>query len=240
MTTAVQTLAPASSHQLIRYDAACKALSEARAVDEVKDIRDKSEAMRVYGRQAQNKRLEVDAAEIRIRAERRLGELLLEQKNGGGLARGGRPVETPREPRGVMPTLSQNGISYDLSARAQKLAAVPTEVFESEVSDWRGRVEAENARVTTRLEQAADKVAGEVTRDQLEEAQDNARELAHLLEGYVACEEGVHVAAKEIAKLKGQIAVLSSQRDQYMTKCNELIKAVEARDRKIKKLEAKA
>jgi hypothetical protein len=39
-------------------------------------LRDKAEAMRAYARQAINKQLEMDAAEIRMRAGRRLGERL--------------------------------------------------------------------------------------------------------------------------------------------------------------------
>ena len=39
-------------------------------------------------RMAKDKTLEVDAAEIRIRAERRLGELIAAQKAGPGLAKG--------------------------------------------------------------------------------------------------------------------------------------------------------
>lgn len=74
--------------ELVRYDQACQALAKAKSVDEAKDLRDKSEAMRAYARQANNKQLEVDAAEIRLRAERRLGELIQTQKETVGLNRG--------------------------------------------------------------------------------------------------------------------------------------------------------
>jgi hypothetical protein len=45
--------------------------------------------MQAYTRQIKNKQLEIDAAEIRIRAERRLGEMMREQKETIGLANGG-------------------------------------------------------------------------------------------------------------------------------------------------------
>jgi len=145
-----------STAHLVRYEAACKALAEARAVDEVQDIRNKAEAMRVYGMQAKNKTLEVDAAEIRIRAERKLGELIAQQKAGNGLAKPG-PKSVPTGNR--IPTLAEAGIDKKLSSRAQKMAAVPAEEFEAEVGEWRQRVQAENARVTTRLERAGERAA---------------------------------------------------------------------------------
>ena len=61
--------------QLIRYDAACRAIAAAKNVDEVKNIRDKAEALRAYGRLAKNIDIEQDGAEIRLRAERRHREL---------------------------------------------------------------------------------------------------------------------------------------------------------------------
>ena len=74
---------------LVRYDAACRALAEASSLDEVKDVRGRMMALRAYARQAGNRQLEVDALRIRIRAERKLGELIaVAPKNGGTLRRG--------------------------------------------------------------------------------------------------------------------------------------------------------
>ena len=144
--------------QLIKYEAACRALAACKAVDEVKDLMDKAEAMRLYGRMAKDKTLETDAAEIRMRAERRLGQMIAQQKETVGLNTGakgiGKSVLVGNE---GTPKLADVGISYDLSSRAQKLAAVPDETFENEVGQWRDRVQAEGARVTTRLEKAGAK-----------------------------------------------------------------------------------
>jgi hypothetical protein len=87
---------------LAKYDAACVAIAECKAVDEAKHIRDHSEAMRAYAKQVGNKQLEADAWEIRLRAERRIGELIEEQKKTVGLAAGARAGGTKAGPRGCM------------------------------------------------------------------------------------------------------------------------------------------
>lgn len=147
----------AAAHKpLIRYEAACRALAEAKAVDEAHKIRNVSEAMRAYAHQAKNKQLEIDAAEIRIRAERRIGELMAAQKEAGLMASGGQPHQknpTGSKKNPVAPiTLAEVGIDKSLADRARKYAAVPEEEWEEELQDWRERVSAENKRVTTRLE----------------------------------------------------------------------------------------
>lgn len=149
---------------LVKYDAACRAVAEAASIDEAKDFRDKSEAMRAYAKQAKNKQLEVQAAEIRIRAERRIGELMAAQRDSGALSEGGRPSHktgSQTDPVSAAPTLAEVGIDKHLADRARKYAAIPEGEFNGIVSEWKGRVEKENERVTVNLLAAGDRAAPE-------------------------------------------------------------------------------
>ena len=146
-------------NRLIKYTAACNALAEAKNIDEVKNIRDKAEAMRAYAKQAKNRDLEVDAAEIRMRAERCLGGMIIKQKETVGLAKGSRGNQhtglLPREKESI-PTLKEAGIDHKLSSRSQKLAAVPEKEFEDMIGEWRDKVAHENERVTVNLIRAGE------------------------------------------------------------------------------------
>lgn len=134
---------------LVPYDQARILLAEAKTVDDVKQIHDKAAAMAEYRRRAGDRTLELDAVEIRMFAERRLGQMLAAQKENEGLNKGragaGRPVlrgaetEPPKaeerpDPR---PTLAEAGISKKLSSRAQKMAALPPAEFEAKMVRWR-------------------------------------------------------------------------------------------------------
>ena len=127
---------------LIKYEAARQALAEARTVDEVKDIRDKAEAMRAYARMAKDKQLEIDATEIRARATREVGKRMAEQ---------------PKAPPGPKPeiglrenpiSLGEAGIDKNLAQAARELAAIPEDEFEYTLTAWRQHVSADNERVT--------------------------------------------------------------------------------------------
>jgi protein gp37 len=122
---------------LILYDAACRAIAEARSVDEAKDIRDKSIAMAAYARQARNRDLEADAVEIRMRATRKLDQLRQAQKKSVGLNRGGRPAKTGVSDTPVLPTLASQGIDKNLAKEGRKLGALSEEQFEQTVAEAR-------------------------------------------------------------------------------------------------------
>jgi len=132
--------ASGGTEQLVRYDAACRALAEARSVDEVKDIRDQAVAMAAYAKQAKNKDLEADAVEIRMRATRRLDQLSQAQKETVGLNQGGRPTKTGFSDNPVLPTLAMQGIDKNLAHQARLLGALSDEKFETVITDARDKV----------------------------------------------------------------------------------------------------
>ena len=141
--------------ELARYDAACRALTEARSVDEVKDIRDKAVAMACYARQAQNRSLEADAVEIRMRATRRLDELRREQRETVGLSAGTRGSRVKGARVDEKPTLASQGIGKNLAQQARVLGKLSDEGFEKAVTKARAKVAHRRARKRTESEREA-------------------------------------------------------------------------------------
>jgi hypothetical protein len=139
---------------LIKYEAARHALTEAKQADEVMMIRDKARAIQAAAMIAKDKQLEIDASEIRIRAERRLGEMIRQQKETEGLNKGeaGRFTGgTNEEPPAVKPTLASVGISKKLSSRSQAIAAIPEEEFEEVIEEHREQQQAVTAATMDKL-----------------------------------------------------------------------------------------
>ena len=118
---------------LIRYDAARKAIASAYRVDEAKKIRDKAEAVRTYARLAGDLQLQNQACEIRLRAERRAGQLLLEMEKNPGTRGTGRPrkdgtkVERSSMTTAHPPKLEDFGVTKDQSSKWQRLALLVDE-----------------------------------------------------------------------------------------------------------------
>lgn len=117
---------------LVRYDAMCGAIEAAYRVDEVKDIRDKAIAWEVYSRQARNTEAERQACLVRLRAERKAGELLRDMEKAKGAAEPGtNRGTTPSHDVRASPTRSELGVSYKQSSDWQRLAKVPQDEFEA-------------------------------------------------------------------------------------------------------------
>jgi N6-adenosine-specific RNA methylase IME4 len=157
-----------TANRLTHYDAACREIAAACSIDEVKPLRDKAEALRHYARQAKNREMEVQATEIRIRAERRLGQIIKAQKETVGLNQGAVRGKTGTKARPVLddrPTLAAAGIDKKLSSRAQEMAKVPEAKFEGMLGKWRERSERESERVTVDLLRGDDKAERRADRE---------------------------------------------------------------------------
>jgi len=119
---------------LVKFEAVKQALAEARRIDEVKEVRDKAEALRLYVKQ-QGDGLEMqnDIAEIKLRAERRAGELLAERDKAKGHKF--QPILNPGGSTMEPPALGDLGITKQQSHRWQLEAGISEELFEQHVAE---------------------------------------------------------------------------------------------------------
>jgi hypothetical protein len=113
-------------------DRARSALAECKTVMEAKEIADVAEAARVYLERTNASAETVNrATEIRLLAERQMGEFLKAMpKADGGDAQRTRFQKGTESP----PTLAEVGITKKQSATAQKLAAIPEDEFRARVA----------------------------------------------------------------------------------------------------------
>jgi hypothetical protein len=119
-----------SGSALARYDAACRALAEARLVDEVKDIRNKAVAMAACAKQAKNR-------DIRLRATRRLdSRCASSRRQRSELAKGG-GGKHGRKRVAEKPTLKDAGIDKNLANEGRKLGALSEVEFKQKLAEAR-------------------------------------------------------------------------------------------------------
>lgn len=136
---AIAPIAPAQSLGL--YDRMCTAIAECSRVDEAKDIRDKALALEAYYRQARNLDAEREAANVRLRAERRVGELLKDLERATpqtartiGEAQIVSAGVTRSAPTPYAAALAEQGMSRQAAHRFQALADIPQAEFEQVLS----------------------------------------------------------------------------------------------------------
>lgn len=114
------------SSALIRVDQVCTMLAQATSLEEVKDIHDRAEALRLYAKQHAESREQAQGwAEIKIRCERRMGEVLRDHPDFG---RGKKSA-----------TMADFGINEHQSSRWQTIAVVPDAVFEAYIAETKAQ-----------------------------------------------------------------------------------------------------
>lgn len=116
----------------IREELAC-----ACSLEELKVVRDRAEALRVLcGLAGAAREIQAEAAELRVRSERRLGELLASvdlPRRGRGEYPRNQNAETSHQDT-FPPTLEELGISRTQSSRWQQIASLPEALFESHLA----------------------------------------------------------------------------------------------------------
>jgi hypothetical protein len=113
------------------YEAAKRAIAECARLDECSEWADKAAAIASYARQADDRELESCAQRIRLRAVRRMGELLKNFDARGGDRRS--KVVTPvafEARRSRLAVAQEVGLSEHKTRTAVKIAAVPQAEFE--------------------------------------------------------------------------------------------------------------
>src|SRR6266568_814877 len=114
---------------LVALERLAQAIDEAHEPVELIANADRAEAYRRYAQRARlGLQLQNKFAELRLRAERRLGTMLITMERLRG--RPGKSASSAHLPR-----LSELGVTRKLSSRSQKLAAVPTRLFETFIRD---------------------------------------------------------------------------------------------------------
>lgn len=162
---------------LALYDSARRALAEALAVDQVLAVRTQSEQLKLYARLSKDHELKANAMELQLRAERRLGELLLEARAQGLISKGGRP-RSSSAPEGAVTvaTLKEAGIDHRLSSNAQKLARIEMTAFEAVIRRAREKIVAGAAVVVNPVKDVT--AAEKRLKRQIREVQMAARQRA--------------------------------------------------------------
>jgi len=118
--------------QLISFDRMKRQLALTTDIDEIKELRDKAEVLRFYAKKAgEGLKQQNQCAEIKIRAERRCGELLPHKIKHGG--------DRKSKSRLVNQTLKDLGISKYLSHCWQSIARIPDDIFEEHITKVIGR-----------------------------------------------------------------------------------------------------
>jgi phage N-6-adenine-methyltransferase len=119
---------------LVRYDTMCRAIAEAHDLDEIKLIRDEAAMLQAAARVAGNTQAEDRCYEIRMRAQKRAGEVSKQIKKAQVIGPGRGHKNESAQCGDVLPKhkiLDNAGITTQQASEWERLADVPEEQFEA-------------------------------------------------------------------------------------------------------------
>ena len=231
---------------LVRYEAARAALQAAHDVDEVKDIRDKHQAVAAYARQAQDNAMVLWASEIKVRAERRAGEMLAERKaNGSRATPAGNVNPRTKVSSSTTPTLDDLGITRDQSSKWQKVAAIPDEKFEKVVEEMKDAgliTTAAVLRTATKPKKVKAKAAEKAPQKEKEKPKPVAddKALAELKAKYSDLEERYETLADTAREQEDKLTMYAAtEPDEQQKLIATLQKTIQRKDAEIDRLRAR-
>jgi hypothetical protein len=135
--TALRVVAGSQSGtSLMILDGFRREIADAKSTDEIISIGNKAIALATYARKATDRQLEAEAVAIQMEAERRLGQMMQQQRETVGLNKGGRPKTGIREipVSDQPPSLTDAGIGKNLAQKARAAAALSDEEFQAKVA----------------------------------------------------------------------------------------------------------
>jgi hypothetical protein len=166
----------------VSYQKAVTAIKECDAIDEAKDWADKMSALALYYKQSKDKTLEDYAKRIRIRAERRMGELL-RQFDGKGNNQYSKEDSTADHTKlSQKETAEDIGLSKWQKDQSIRLSNIPEETFNE-------MVESENVPTLSQLAELGTKKTVKVVNQNNKDSwkvNERLKEIAKLLKEYDA------------------------------------------------------
>lgn len=123
-----------------QYSAARKALAVAVKVEQAKHVHDVASGLEVYAYKAKDGVMAGDAAEIKVQATRKIGEINDIEKQQGKQAKGTRGTFSGRvrkQPAREVPSLADRGVDKNLAHRARRLFEMTEAQFAREIAKVR-------------------------------------------------------------------------------------------------------
>jgi N6-adenosine-specific RNA methylase IME4 len=127
----------AQPQELLILSKAERLLAKAQNVDEVKELRNQADAVKVYAKKAKlGQKLIIEASTIKVLAERKLGQIL-QALPLANAAPGNQYTGPVQASEGKPILLREIGISKAESYRTKQLASLPEEIFQRYLADMK-------------------------------------------------------------------------------------------------------